>query len=117
MVVRAVLAARDRLDRRRSFKGAGDNAVAWELELARVWPKPALRTIERILARAGRTIRHAPLAHERTGAAYPAPHAEDPGDLQQTDLVGPRHLRTPRGPLRFFSFHTVDVGGGGIATW
>lgn len=115
-VVRAVLAARDRLARRRSFKGSGADAVAWELELASVRPRPALRTIERILERAGRTTRRAPVAHEHTGAAYPAPRAEGPGDLQQTDLVGPRHLRTPKGPMRFFGFHTVDVGGGGIAT-
>lgn len=117
VVVRAVLAARDRLGRRRTFKGAGADAVAWELELARVHPKPALRTIERILARAGRTAPRVPQAHEHSGAQYPAPRAKGPGDLQQTDLVGPRHLRTPKGPLRFFAFHTVDVGGGGIATW
>jgi transposase len=116
-VVRAVLRARDRLDRRRTFKGAGADAVAWELELARVRPQPALRTIERILQRAGRTTRRAPIAHERSGASYPAPRADRPGDLQETDLVGPRHLRTPRGPVRFFGFHTVDVGGGGVATW
>lgn len=116
-VVRAVLRARDRLDRRRTFKGAGADAVAWELELARVRPRPALRTIERILQRAGRTTRHAPVAHERSTAAYPAPRADRPGDLQETDLVGPRHLRTARGPVRFFAFHTVDVGGGGVATW
>jgi hypothetical protein len=54
---------------------------------------------------------------ERSGAAYPRPRAGAPGDLQQTDLVGPRHLRTPRGAVRFFGFHTVDVGGGGVATW
>jgi transposase len=116
-VVRAVLAARDRLGRRRAFKGTGADVVAWELEIAGVRPKPALRTIERILARAGRTIRRAPQAHERSGSPYPASRADRPGDLQQTDLVGPRHLRTPKGPLRFYAFHTVDVGGGGIATW
>jgi hypothetical protein len=33
------------------------------------------------------------------------------GDLHQTDLVGPRHLRGPGGVTRFFSFHTVDVAG------
>jgi len=41
--------------------------------------------------------------------------ATRPGDLHETDLVGPRHLRTASGPLRFYSFHTVDVAGGGIA--
>ncbi|HAF11517.1 MAG TPA: hypothetical protein DCK98_15745 [Chloroflexi bacterium] len=119
-IVRAVLAARDRLTRRRGrqrFAGSGADAVAWELELAGVRPLPARRTIERILQRAGKTARAAPIAHERSGGTYPAPRAEEPGDLQQTDLVGPRHLRGPSGPLRFYAFHTVDVGGGGIATW
>ena len=31
------------------------------------------------------------------GEPYPAPRARQPGDVQQTDLVGPRHLRGPRG--------------------
>lgn len=120
-IVRAVLAARERLARhhgRQRFAGSGADAVAWELELAGVRPLPARRTIERILQRAGKTAHPvAPVTHERTGGTYPAPRALRPGDLQQTDLVGPRHLRSPRGPLRFYSFHTVDVGGGGIATW
>lgn len=120
-IVRAVLAARERLTAHRGrqrFAGSGADAVAWELELAGLRALPARRTIERILERAGKTAHPAaPAAHERTGGAYPAPRAEVPGDLQQTDLVGPRHLRAPSGPLRFYSFHTVDVGGGGIATW
>jgi len=120
-IVRAVLAARKRLAAHRGrqrFAGSGADAVAWELELAGVRPLPARRTIERILQRAGKTAHPArPVAHERSGAAYPAPCAERVGDLQQSDLVGPRHLRGPSGPLRFYAFHTVDVGGGGIATW
>ncbi len=118
-IVRAVLAARDSLTRHRGhrrFAGSGADAVAWALELTGVRPMPARRTIERILQREGRT-RHAPtLAHERSGRPYPYPRAGRPGDLQETDLVGPRHLRAPSGPVRFFSFHTVDVGGGGAAT-
>jgi hypothetical protein len=31
------------------------------------------------------------------------------GDLQQTDLVGPRYLRGPRGVARVYSIHTIDV--------
>lgn len=118
-IVRAVLAARDRLTRRRGrqrFAGSGADAVAWELELDGVRPLPARRTIERILQRAGRTRRAPAVPHERSAAAYPYPRAEGPGDLQESDLVGPRHLRTPKGPVRFFDFHTVDVAGGGAAT-
>lgn len=120
-VVRAVLAARDRLARHRGrqrFAGSGADAVAWELELGEVQGAPARRTIERILQRAGRTTHPAAgPVHEKGGAPYPAPRAEGPGDLHETDMVGPRHLRTPRGPVGFFSFHTVDVAGGGAATW
>jgi len=119
-IVRAVLAARDRLARRqgrRRFAGIGVDAVAWELELAGVRPVPAHRTIERLLERSGRTARPRTPRPAPAPSGYPAPVAERPGDLQETDLVGPRHLRTPRGPLRFFSFDTVDVGGGGAATW
>jgi len=120
-IVRAVLAARERLTAhhgRQRFAGSGADAVAWELELGGVRPLPARRTIERILERAGKTAHPArPIAHERSGGTYPAPRAEGPGDLQQTDLVGPRHLRAPSGALRFYAFHTVDVGGGGVATW
>lgn len=116
-VVRAVLMARDRLARRRGFKGTGADALAWELELKGLRPRPARRTIERILQRAGRTARRVSARRERSGSAYPAPRADRPGDLHESDLVGPRHLRTSRGPVRFFGFHTVDVGGGGVATW
>ncbi len=118
-IVRAILAARDRLTRHRGrqrFAGSGADAVAWELELKGVRPMPARRTIERILQREGRTRRAPAAAHERSAGPYPYPRAERPGDLQETDLVGPRHLRAPSGPVRFFSFHTVDVGGGGSAT-
>ena len=116
-VVRAVLAARDRLARRRSFAGRGADAIAWELELARLQPRPSRRTIERILQRAGRTAPTSRPAYERSTSLYPAPRAARLGDLHETDLVGPRHLRTPAGPVGFFAFHTVDVAGGGVATW
>jgi len=119
-IVRATLAARGRLERRaraRGFAGIGADAVAWELELARVRPLPSRRTIERVLARHGRTARVASPAPRPPAGPYPAPRAERPGDLQQTDLVGPRYLRTPKGPQCFFSFHTVDVAGGGAASF
>jgi Homeodomain-like domain/Integrase core domain len=117
-IVRAVVAARDRLGRRqgrRRFAGIGADAVAWELELSGVRQLPARRTLERILARTGRTARTPKPVRPPAPRGYPAPVATRPGDLHETDLVGPRHLRTASGPLRFYSFHTVDVAGGGIA--
>ncbi|MBU6424395.1 MAG: helix-turn-helix domain-containing protein [Chloroflexi bacterium] len=119
-VVRAILAARDRLERRargREFAGIGADAVAWELELARARPIPSRRTIERVLARHGRTARLALPAPRQYSGPYPAPRAKGPGDLQESDLVGPRYLRTPKGPQCFFSFHTVDVAGGGAVAF
>jgi transposase len=71
-VVRAILAARDRLAQRtgrRRFAGIGADAVAWELELSELRPRPARRTVERILARNGwttpapRPVRPACVAH------------------------------------------------------
>ena len=115
-IVRAVLAARARLSKRRGrgrFAGIGADAVAWELELAQIRPRPALRTIERILQRAGTTAAPARAPRPAAPSGYPAPRATRTGQLQETDLVGPRHLRTRSGPLRFYSFHTVDVVGGG----
>lgn len=117
-IVRAVTAARDRLGRRqgrRRFAGIGADAVAWEMELSGVRPVPPRRTLERILARTGRTARTPRPTRPPAPRGYPAPVARRGGDLQETDLVGPRHLRTPSGPLRFYSFHTVDVAAGGIA--
>ena len=90
--------------------------MAWELEIIRLRPLPSRRTIERVLARHGKTGRPAPRSRPPAGP-YPAPRARRPGDLHESDLVGPRHLRTPKGPLRFFALHTVDVAGRGVATF
>ncbi len=118
-IVRAILAARERLERRargRAFMGIGADTVAWELEVARVRPMPSRRTIERVLERHGKTGAGSTPPRPAAGP-YPTPRVAGPGDLQESDLVGPRHLRTPTRPLRFFSFHTVDVAGGGVATF
>ncbi|MCA1562634.1 MAG: transposase [Acidobacteria bacterium] len=46
---------------------------------------------------------------------YPYPRATTPGDLQQTDFVGPRYVRGPSGATRFYSIHTIAIVGRGIA--
>jgi putative transposase len=83
----------------------GAPAVAWELDkLGAV--VPPLRTIERILGRAGTTGRPRAGRRASKGIHYPAPTAKRPGDVAQVDLVGPRHLD---GGVRFHALNQIDV--------
>lgn len=114
-VVRRILAVRGELaahqGRRRAFTGIGPDVIQWEL-VRRRWRKiPSRATIARILARFGQTRAPRSPRGARGGEPYPGPRARRMGDVQQTDLVGPRYLRGPRGVTRFYSFHTVDVAG------
>jgi putative transposase len=118
-VVAKVLELRVELQAHRTrasrFAGMGAEAIRLELSRRRVQPLPGLRTIERILKRHAFTAK-VPARGKGGGEPYPAPRATHPGDLQQTDLVGPRHLRGARGVTRFYSIHTVAVVGRGAAT-
>ena len=118
-VVAAVLGVRAELQAHRSrasrFSGIGAEAIRLQLQRRRVQPLPGLRTIERILEQHALSGEHASRS-KSAAQPYPAPAARRPGDLQQTDLVGPRHLRGPRGITRFYSFHTVAVVGRAVAT-
>lgn len=89
----------------------GDQAIRWELEDKGVEPLPSLRTIGRILVREGLT-RRAKGRYEPKGKKYPAPIARQPGEVHQMDFVGPRYLR---GPIRFYSLNSVDLGTGRCA--
>lgn len=97
---------RAELDNRSEFCGA--QAILWRMEEQGLRPLPSLRTIGRILERHG-------LIHRRTGRyepkgkRYPALDAPHPGSVHQSDFVGPCYLR---GPLRFYSFNTVDLATG-----
>jgi hypothetical protein len=103
-VAARVLAVRERLEEN-PWAQVGAPAVAWELEkLGAV--VPPLRTIERILERAGATERRRPGRRASKGIPYPAPAAKAPGDVVQVDLVGPRHLD---GGVRFHALNQIDV--------
>ena len=119
-LVEKVLLLRDALEahrtRRTAFSGISAEAIQWELGRQRIRKIPSLRTIERILARHGRTQRGPHHRSHGGGPPYPGPVAKQIGDLHQTDLVGPRRLRGPHGVTRFYSFHTVDVAGHTAAT-
>lgn len=113
-LVRKILALRDELEahktRRAAFAGIGAETIHFELQRRGIRRLPAISTIEKILARAGKTKK---IKAQRLAGGPPYPHfrARRMGDLQQTDLVGPRYLRGPRGVTRFYSFHTIDVVG------
>jgi hypothetical protein len=114
LLVRRILAVRDELAAhktfRASFAGIGAETIHHELHVRGVRQLPSVSAIEKILARAGRTkrikVRRSPY-----GPPYPYVRARKMGDLQQTDMVGPRYLRGPGGITRYYSFHTIDVTG------
>ena len=70
-----------------------------------------MRTIARIVARHGLTRRRTG-RYQPKGKQYPAPVADGPGAVHQSDFIGPRHLQ---GPIRFYSLNTVDLGTGRCA--
>jgi hypothetical protein len=118
-VVAAVLALRVELQAHRTrasrFAGIGAEAIRLQLQRRGIRPLPGLRTIERIVQVHALSASH-PARSKGGRQPYPGPPARRPGDLQQTDLVGPRHLRGPQAITRFYSFHTVAVVGRAVAT-
>ncbi len=104
-----VIAVRRHLSAQEIFHG--DQAIRWELEDLEVHPLPSVRTIARIVARHGLTRRRTG-RYRPKGKPYPAPVAEGPGAVHQSDFIGPRHLE---GPIRFYSLNTVDLGTGRCA--
>lgn len=113
-MVRKILSIRAELEahksRRSTFSGIGAEVIHWELKQRKVRNVPAISTIANILSRHGKT-KKAKTRRNSNNQPYPYIKAEKMGDLHQTDLVGPRHLRGPKGVTRFYSFHTVDVAG------
>jgi putative transposase len=99
-----VLGVRERLAEN-PWAQVGAPAIAWELEKLGAWPPP-LRTIERILQRAGVTARSRPRRRQPKGIPYPAQLAVRSGELHEADLVGPRHLA---GGVRFYALNAVDL--------
>jgi len=99
--------------RRSRYRGVGSIEIQELLRTEGRRPLPSLRTIERVLRAHGYGRRRR--VRPEGSAPYPAPRATAPGDLLQTDLVGPRYLRGPRRAVRFYSLHTIAVVGRG--TW
>jgi putative transposase len=105
-----VALTRRRLEQNGEFSGA--QAIRWELEDDGVHPLPSIRTINRILDRHGLTKRSG-RPYQSKGKKYPKLVGQAPGDVHQTDFVGPCYLR---GGLRFYGLNSVDLATGRCAS-
>ncbi len=110
----AILNIRDRLVRRRGprerYRLAGAPTIRHELACLGYEPLPSLRTIVRILQRAGRTspaFRPQPCVSSGT---YPAVHLTHSNQMHQIDLIGPRYLRGLRQQWYFLVYRDVYDG-------
>lgn len=89
----------------------GAQAIRWELQALDFAPLPSLRTINGILVREDLTHRRTG-RYEPKGRAYPVLAAQAPNQVHQADFVGPCFLR---GPVRFYSYNSVDLATGRCA--
>lgn len=112
--VKKILSIREELEshrtRRSAFSGIGPEVIHWELKQSKVKNVPSISTIANILSKYGKTGKVKPKRNSNN-QPYPYFQAKKMGNLHQTDLVGPRYLRGPKGVARFYSFHTIDVAG------
>jgi transposase InsO family protein len=83
----------------------GAQAILWEMEDLGVTPLPAIRTINRVLAKNELTHRRTG-KYEAKGTAYPVLPSILPNQTHQADLVGPCYLK---GPIRFYSLNIIDT--------
>jgi hypothetical protein len=113
-MVKKILSTREELEshrtRRSAFSGIGPEVIHWALMQRKVKNVPAISTIATILSKYGKAGKVKPKRNSNN-QPYPYFKAKKMGELHQTDLVGPRYLRGPKGVTRFYSFHTIDVAG------
>jgi len=89
--IRRRLAARGTPQTRYSLVGAVQ--IRAELEALGYSPLPCLRSLERIITRAGLSCPPLRLAPQLSKTEYPAPQAQDSNQVHQVDVVGPRYLK------------------------
>jgi transposase InsO family protein len=96
-VERAVISIRRRLAARATpqtrYSQIGAAQIRAELETLGYWPLPSLRTIRRIIVRAGLSCPPLRLSPRITRNEYPGPQARDSNHVHQIDVVGPRYLK------------------------
>jgi transposase InsO family protein len=74
------------------YSQIGAAAIREELRTLGLTPLPSVRTVARILQRAGLTNPSLRLAQSLARSDYPGPQAQDTNQLHQVDVVGPRYL-------------------------
>lgn len=96
-IERAVITIRRRLAARATpqtrYSQIGAAQIRAELEALGHTPLPSLRTIQRIVARAGLSCPPLRLAPRIARNEYPEPQARDSNHVHQVDVVGPRYLK------------------------
>jgi putative transposase len=96
-IERAVITIRRRLVARATpqtrYSQIGAAQIRAELETLGYSPLPGLRTINRIIARAGLSCPPLRLTHRIARNEYPGSQARDSNHVHQVDLVGPRYLK------------------------
>lgn len=96
-IERAVVSVRRRLAARATpqtrYTQVGAAQIRGELEALGYTPLPCLRTIERIVCRAGLSCPPLRLAPRVSRTEYPGPQAQDANQVHQVDGVGPRYLK------------------------
>ncbi|MFQ5869990.1 MAG: transposase [Candidatus Zixiibacteriota bacterium] len=88
---------------RTKYAQKGALIIQWELQRLGVYPVPQVWTINRILKRHGLVVKP---SHVPRGTPYPVLVANQPNDVHQLDLVGPRYLD---GGQRFYGVHLIDT--------
>jgi putative transposase len=110
-VEHAILSVRRRLTARATpqsrYSLVGAPQIRAELEALDCTPLPSLRTIARVVARAGLSCPPLRLAQRLPQTEYPASKAHDSNHLHQVDVVGPRYLSGD--PTRYYFLVLRDV--------
>jgi transposase InsO family protein len=96
-IERAVISIRRRLAARATaqtrYSQIGATQIRTELEALGYSPLPCLRTIHRIIERAGLSCPPLRLVPGIARNEYPGPQAADTNQVHQVDVVGPRYLK------------------------
>jgi putative transposase len=110
-IERAVLSVRRRLEARATpqtrYGQIGAAAIREELRTLGLAPLPSIRTIARILKRAGLTNPSLRLARPLAQSDYPGSQAQDTNQVHQVDVVGPRYLKGDK--TRYYFLACKDV--------